>query len=182
MFVAHLCSLFVLSCTTCISCLKLCLPVHTQCQQQTGARIVECADGGGDWKALYANLRVNPKMAHGWVKSGAQDPTLVAGAREEQVDAICGMIEEDQGITLKALIERILVDFQLNVAISTIHNYLEGQLITLKKVHYIAADANNARNKAALRVEYVQAISAHMQDKTIIWMDETNVNLYCRRT
>ena len=75
-----------------------------------------------------------------------------------------------------------MADFQLNVAISTIHNYLEGRLLTLKKVHYIAADANNARNKA-LHVEYVQAISAHMQDnKTIIWMDETNVNLYCRRT
>ena len=117
------------------------------------------------------------------LKSG--DPTLVAGARllqEEQVDAICGMIEEDQGITLKALKERILADFQLNVAISAIHNYLEGRLLTLKKVHYIAADANNARNKA-LRMQYVQAISAHMQDnKTIIWMDETNVNLYCRPT
>ena len=93
------------------------------------------------------------------------------------------MIEEDQGITLKALKERILADFQLNVAISTIHNYLEGRLLMLKKVHYIVADANNARNQAALRVEYVQAISAHMRDnKTIIWMDETNVNLYCRRT
>ena len=63
------------------------------------------------------------------------------------MDTICGMIEEDQGITLKALKERILVDFQLNVAISTIHNYVEGRLLTLKKVHYIAADANNARNK-----------------------------------
>ena len=92
------------------------------------------------------------------------------------------MIEEDQGITLKKLKERILADFQLNVAISTIHSYLEGRLLTLKKVHYIAPDANNARNKAALRVEYVQAISAHMQDKTIIWVDETNVNLYCRLT
>ena len=57
----------------------------------------------------------------------------------------------------------------MNVAISTIHNYLEGRLLTLKKVHYIAADANNARNKGVLRVEYVQAISAHMRDnKTII--------------
>ena len=73
------------------------------------------------------------------------------------------------------------MDFQLNVAISTVHNYLEGWLLTLK-MHNIAADANNARNQAALRVEYVQAISAHMQDKTIIWMDKTNVNLYCRRT
>ena len=33
------------------------------------------------------------------------------------------------------------------------------------------------------KIHYVQRISAHMQDKkVIIWMDETNVNLYCRRT
>ena len=151
------------------------------------ARIVECADGGGDWKAQCANLRVNPKTAHGWVKSDVQERRPHADGRrkaltEKQVDTICRMIEEDQEITLKALKERILADFQLNVAISTIHNYLEGRLLMLKKVHYIAADANNARNKA-LRVEYVQAISAHMQEnKTIIWMDETNVNLYYRRT
>ena len=94
------------------------------------ARIVECADGGGDWKALCADLRVNSKTAHGWVKSGAQERRPHASGRrkaltEEQVDPICGMIEEDQGITLKALKERILAEFQLNVAISTIHNYLE---------------------------------------------------------
>ena len=90
------------------------------------------------------------------------------------------MNEEDWGITLKALKERILADFQMNVAISMIHNYLEGQLLMLKKVHCVAADGNNARNKA-LRVQYVQAISAYVHDnKTLIWMDEMNVNLYCR--
>ena len=172
MFVAHYASRFI----------------RKKCQQQDRARIVECADGGGDWKALCANLRVNPKTSHGCVKSGARERRPHAGGRrkaltEEQMDAICGMIEEDQGITLKVLKERIFADFQLNVAISTIHNYLEGRLLSLKMVHYIAADADNARNKAALRVEYVEAISAHMQDnKTIIWMDETNVNLYRRRT
>ena len=96
--------------------------------------IVECADGGGDWKALCANLRINPKTAHGWVKSGAQKRRPHVGSRhkaltEEQVDAICVVIEEDQGITLKALKERILADFQLNVAISTIHNCLEDDCL-----------------------------------------------------
>ena len=134
MFVAHLCSLFVLSCTTCISCLKLYLAVHTQVSAADRARIVECADGGGDWKVLCANLRVNPKTAHEWVKSGAQERRSHAGSRrkaltEEKVDTICGMIEEDQGITLEALKERILADLQLNVAISTIHNYLEDDCL-----------------------------------------------------
>ena len=112
---------------------------HTQkCQQQTSrlrqsitCKAKLCADGKSAatgralaeaLKALCANLRVNPKTAHGWVKSGAQERRPHAGSRrkaltEEQVDAICGMIEEDQGITLKALKERILADFQLNVAI-----------------------------------------------------------------
>ena len=132
----------------------------------------------------YANLQVNPKMAHGWVKSGAQEWRTHTGGQhkalmEEQVDTIYGMIE-DQGITLKALKQRILVDFQLNITISMSHNYLEGQLLTLKKIHYITADANNGRNKT-LHIEYVQAISAHIQDnKTIIWIDEMNVNLYCQ--
>ena len=129
------------------------MPVHTQkCQQQTGRILLNVRMAAAIGKALCANLRVNTKTAHGWVKSGAQERRPHAGGRrkaltEEQVDAICGMIEEDQGITLKALKERILADFQLDVAISTIHNYLEGRLLTLKKVHYIAADANNAKCK-----------------------------------
>ena len=159
MFVAHLCSLFVLSCTACISSLKLCLAVHTQkCQQQTGRVLLNvwmAAAIGRRCVQIFGSIPKRLKDGSKVVlKSG--DPTLVAGARllrKSKVDAICEMIEEDQGITLKALKERILADFQLNVAISTIHNYLEGRLLTLKKVHYIAADANNARNKAALRVE-----------------------------
>ena len=114
-------------------------------------RIAECADGRGDWKTLCTNLPVNPKTAYTWVESGAQERRPAAGGRrkalsEEQVDAVCRMIEKDPAITLKAIKERILVDFQLNVVISIIHNYLEGRLLTLKKVHYIVADANNAEN------------------------------------
>ena len=168
---------------TTLRCLLLIMPrgSYAKVSAADRAHIVECVDGGSDWKALCANLRINPKTTHDGSKvvlNSTQDPTLVAGARkalmEEQVDAICRMIMEDQGITLKALKERILAEFQLNVAILTIHNYLEGRLLTLKKVHYIAADANNARNKVALRVEYLQEISGHMQDNnTIIGKDET---------
>ena len=85
---------------------------YTKVSAADRACIVECADDGGDWKALCANLRVNPKMAHGWVKSGAQERRPHTGGQrkaltEEQMNAICGMIEEDQGITLNVLKERI---------------------------------------------------------------------------
>ena len=151
------------------------------------ARIVQCADDGGDWKQLCATLQVNPKTAYVWVKAGAEERRPTAGGRrkaltEEQVDALCLMVEEDPSITLNALKERLLNDFEVRVSVSSIHNYLEGRLFTVKKVHYQMVEANNPRNKA-LRLEYVQRISTHMlQNKTIIWMDETNINLYCRRT
>ena len=61
-------------------------------------------------------------------------------------------------------------------------NYLEGRLFTAKKVHYQMVEAHNPRNKV-LRLEYIQQISTHMlQNKTIIWMDETNIDLYCQCT
>ena len=91
---------------------------------------------------------------------------------------LCLMVEEDPSITLNAPKERLLNDFEVRVSVSPIHNYLEGRLFTVKKVHYQMVEANNPLNKA-LRLEYVQRMSTHMlQDKTIIWMNETNINLY----
>ena len=81
-----ICGLFLFSLVlyTCISCLKLCLVVHTsRVSTADRARIVESADGSGDWKALCEIFRSIPKrLTDGSkvvLKSG--DSTLVAGAR-----------------------------------------------------------------------------------------------------
>ena len=81
-------------------------------QQQTGLALWNVEISGGDWKALCTNLRVNPKAAYAWVKSGAQERRPAAGGRrkalsEDQVDAVCRIIEEDPVITLKNIKERI---------------------------------------------------------------------------
>ena len=151
------------------------------------ACIVQCADGGGDRKQLCETLRVNPKTAYGWVKQGAEERRPAAGGRrkaltEDQVESLSAMVENDPLNMLNALRGRMLTDFQVAVSVSTIHNYLEGRLFTLKKVHFVMEAANSPRNKA-LRLQYVRSVSGHMQEnKTIIWTDETNLNLYCRRT
>ena len=106
---AHLCSLFVLSCTTSIYYLKSCLGVHTQkYQQQTGHVLLNVQMAAVIGRCCVQIFRSIPK----WVKSGAQEWKPHAGSQckaliEDQVDAICGMIEEDQGKTLKVL--KILV-------------------------------------------------------------------------
>lgn len=92
------------------------------------------------------------------------------------------MIEKDPALTLQQLSERTQQTFGVHDSKSTVHNYLERRLITLEKVHAIPATMNNDANKE-LRRQYVERISQYMRDgKTIICMDETNINLFCRRT
>ena len=99
----------------------------------------------------------------------------------DQINDVVTMIERDPGLTLKQLSERTEQELGVHVCKSTIHNYLEGRLITLKKAHAIPATMNTDANKE-LRRQYVERISQYMRDgKTIIWMDETNINLFCRR-
>ena len=84
-------------------------------------RIVQCADDGRDWKQLCATLQVNPKIAYVWVKAGGEEWRPTASGRkaltEEQVDALCFMVEEDPSITLNALKERLLNDFEVRVSV-----------------------------------------------------------------
>ena len=92
------------------------------------------------------------------------------------------MIESDPTLTPRQLSERTLLELEVLVSPSTIHNYLQGKLITIKKAHAIPATMNKDANKE-LRRQYVQRVSQYMTDgKTIIWMDETNRNLFCRRS
>ena len=141
------------------------------------ARIVQCADDGGDWKQLCATLQSQSQNCVRLVKAGAEERRPTADGRrktltEEQVNALCLMVEEDPSNTLNTLKERLLNDFEVRVSVSSIHNYLEECLFTVKKVHYQMVEAKNPRNKV-LRLEYVQQISTHMlQNKTTVWMDK----------
>ena len=77
---------------------------------------------------------------------------------EEQVDALCLMVQEDPSITLNALKERLLNDFEVRVSVSSIHNYLylEGRLFTVKNVHYTTVlygrGKQHAKQGARIRV------------------------------
>ena len=77
------------------------------------------------------------------------------------------MIESDPTLTL-TLADRTLADFGVAVSQLTIHTYLQGKLITLKKAHAIPATMNTDFNKE-LRKRYVQRVSQYMREgKTII--------------
>ena len=144
-------------------------------------RILRVANNGWNWCQLAEHLGVKYKTAYTWIWADAE------GGRQkkltdDQVDIVVAMIERDPALTLQQLSERTQQTFGVHDSKSTVHNYLERRLITLEKVHAIPATMNNDANKE-LRRQYVERISQYMRDgKTIICMDETNINLFCRRT
>ena len=150
-------------------------------------RIVSCYESGGDWRALADSLDINKKTAYTWLKSNRRSFEQRGGNRpkkltEEQIDIVCVEVERNPAITLKGLVDKIKAIFDIDVSIQTVYNYLHGRLITLKKAHVEIITMNDAPNKEKRR-QYVERISHFMQqNKTIIWMDETNLNLFCRRT
>ena len=60
-------------------------------------------------------------------------------------------------------------------------NWLDGELFSLKCVRPCIQNVNRSENKLK-RVQYLEAIfQARASGRTLIWVDETNYNLYCRR-
>ncbi|KAJ3649388.1 hypothetical protein Zmor_021135 [Zophobas morio] len=154
---------------------------------QDRERIVTCANRGHNWTALATTLGINYKTASHWVHSGRPLMLQKGGIKpkvltEQQIDNITEWVEEDSSITLKQLKDKVLQHFRQIVSISTIGNYLEGRIFTVKGVHRQSVSINPPENKRK-RAEYVENLNRYIQQgKQIVWMDETNFNLFCRRT
>jgi len=154
---------------------------------QDRKRIVECANRGDDWKTLAETLGINYKTAYGWMRSGESAAKPRGGLKplalsEAEVDVVIGWIEEDCELTLMQMKEKIHVQMDKVVALSTIGNYLEGRCFTVKKTHTMPETMNTIFNKERRR-EYLLGVTQFIRDgKDVVWMDETNFNLFCRRT
>lgn len=154
---------------------------------QDRTRIVACANKGDDWTALVKSLGIQYKTAFHWVQSGRVKMLQKGGKKpkiltEAEIDIIISWVEEDNGFTLRQLKTRIQEHFRKVLSLTTIGNYLEGRLFTVKQFHNEAITMNSVENKNK-REQYVRALNEHIRDgKQIIWMDETNFNLFCRRT
>lgn len=150
------------------------------------ARIVNCANKGDDWVSLAETLNVKYKTAYHWVRSG-RDKMLKKGGKKpktlsnEIVENMISWVEEDCCITLKQLQSKLIREHNINISTSSVANYLENQLFRLKSVHHISVTMNSTENKQR-RSDYVTSLNNCIQQgKQIIWIDETNFNLFCRR-
>jgi len=60
-------------------------------------------------------------------------PNIVA---DDQIDLIVSWVEEDCTITLQQLKEKIVSNFNKMVSVSTVENYYEGRLYSIKGVRH----------------------------------------------
>lgn len=155
--------------------------------QRDRERVVNSANRGEDWIALASNLGINLKTAYHWVRSGTDEMLPKGGKKpkilsDEQVDLMVSWVEEDCSISLKDIQNKIMSNFGKSISVATVGNYLEGRMFTTKQVHVEPVTMNAEVNKAK-RAEYVQALNQYIQEgKQVVWMDETNFNLFCRRS
>ena len=91
-------------------------------------------------------------------------------------------LERNCSATLEDLRKILREELNANVCKSTIRNWLDGELISVKNTRNQIDNMNKDGNKAK-RVEYMsQFFQNRAEGRSIVWVDETNFNLYCKRS
>ena len=153
-------------------------------------RILAAAmDDEGDWRAMAVANGVAIGTAYGWIRNADREPQGRGGARGEKVqqrhiERMIEYVEENREISLTEIRRKLSTengDTQISISTTTIHKYLHGQAYTVKKNRTEPWTMNSHENKDKRRL-YVQDIMNEIgSQKKIIYIDETNVNLFLRR-
>ncbi len=151
-------------------------------------RIITIFENGGDWATAAEHNGVKYKTAYGWIRRGMVENRNRGGRRESvckilsaHVDQMLTWLSENCTLTLKELVEKLRQQYNIICSQQTVSNHLDGRMFTVKKVHLQPAGTNEPQNKRK-RQEYVERILDKVaQNKTVIFIDETNVNLFCKR-
>lgn len=150
-------------------------------------RVLAAVEKHDDWKAVAVANGVATSTAYGWIRR-AHDPIKKCGGSrhrkvcQEHIEKMIEYVEENPYITLKEIGVKFAIETGITVSTNTIHKYLEGQMYTVKKALPQPVTANSEINKRK-RKEYVDKIMNRTgMGKTVIYIDETNVNLFLRRS
>ena len=160
---------------------------YAKTSQRDRELIVECSNRGEDWTGLAKNLGVKYQTAYSWIRSGSTESKKRGGARpmiltSDHVNLILEWLEQDCSLSLVQIKAKLLRDCNIAISTSSVANYLEGQLFTTKQVYWQPITMNSVRNKE-LRKNYVTSLNNYVQGgNRIMWIDETNFNLFCRRS
>ena len=114
--------------------------------------IIEAANRGDDWVSLAANLNIKRATAYSWIRSGKLSIGRRGGVRPKKItdelkEMMLTWIEAKPSISLQKIQTKLASDHGVAVSITTVGNYLEGAMYTVKQVHYEPITMNNSENK-----------------------------------
>lgn len=156
--------------------------------KQEKKRVYDAFVSGRDWRLVAAHNSVSEATARRVIKSGRWENKQRGGARdvctkitpsirtalEEYVNVHCS-------ITLKQMVLWLAFEHEVHVSEQTISRHLLGMLYTLKQTRIEPSTCNSEVNKEKRRV-FAEQLIMHQNDRNyILYYDETNYNLYCKR-
>lgn len=110
---------------------------------------------------------------------GGRKPKIL---NDEQIDILISWVEETCDLTIKQLQAKVFAEFNKTISSTTIANYLEGRVFKFKQVHTAPATMNTEENELK-RADHVRSLNNFIRlGKQIVWIDQTNFNLFCRRS
>jgi transposase len=141
----------------------------------------------GDWKSAANANGVSIGTAYGWIRGSEMEAEKRGGAKrikvtQQHVEKMIEYVSENPLITLKEIKDKIQAEYGLAVSTTTIHKHMEGKFYTVKKIRFEPATMNSEENKRK-RAHYVTRLMEESGNgKTIVYIDETNCNLFLRRS
>ena len=131
-----------------------------------------------DWKTVAKTLGINIKTAYEWLKADKGAPDKKGGSRskmtEEMKVFLISKVEECASITLSELKTAIHNEFNTSVCTSTVKNWLDGELFTVKNVRAMVSNMNNQLNKLKKSDYMTKLFHEKSEGRTIICMDRRN--------
>ncbi|KAG3116390.1 hypothetical protein PI125_g4679 [Phytophthora idaei] len=155
---------------------------------ETKLRVLEVARRGGVWEETAEDLGVNYNTARAWVRRhvthGEEVRVLPRGGKvtDSCVQFWLGKLREDPDLTLRQLADTLERERGVYVVPQTVKNHVDGACFTLKQMLKKPQYMNTMTNKQKRRAYLHQLQQYQAMSKVILYMDETNFNLWSSRT
>ncbi|POM65440.1 LOW QUALITY PROTEIN: hypothetical protein PHPALM_18844 [Phytophthora palmivora] len=157
----------------------------------TKLRVVETARQGGVWEVVAENLGMKYNTARDWVRRHlVRDEPLLAHPRggkrsskmtPDLVKILLEKLRDDPDLTLRYLVDVSERETGVKVTPQTVKKHVGGSCFTLKQMHKEPQYMNTISNKPKRREYLVKLQEYQSMGKIIIYMDETNFNLWSSR-
>lgn len=150
-------------------------------------RVIDAVNNNDDFIVVAGNNGISRRTAYRIAASGVAQYRPRGGQRRQIVtaameDALVQMLSNNPLSTLNEYKAMLLRDFETNVSTQTISRHLDGQGYTIKKLHVEPEGMNSDVNKLKRRQYADYFMQGVADNKLFYFVDDTNYNLFCKRT